>query len=95
VSWEYPDYLHPGNTVSNLLVQVYDATRKDEAAYLGFNERGAWIRDKVDLHIYVWNFKTLKLTLLASRLSNVPKDVIASLHNADPMMLARIVAAHE
>jgi hypothetical protein len=37
----------------------------------------------------------LKLTLLASRLSNVPKDVIASLHNADPMMLARIVAAHE
>ncbi len=95
VHWEYPDYLHPGNRVFNLSVEIYEVPPGDEAQYLGFNERGAWIRDEVDLHIYAWNFRTLKLTLLASRLSNVPKDVIALLHNADPTMLAKIVAAHE
>jgi hypothetical protein len=95
VHWEYPDYLHPGSRVFNLSVEVYEVPPGDEAMYLGFNERGAWIRDEVDLHIYAWNFRTLKLALLASRLSNVPTDVIASLHNADPTTLAKLVAAHE
>jgi hypothetical protein len=63
----------------------------DLGSYLGFNERGSWIEDGLDGRIYAWDFKTLSVTLLASRLNNIPRDELASLLNPSQKVLDRLV----
>lgn len=43
--------------------------------YLGFNEKGSWIRNENDRHIYVWNIKDRSLTLGADSDAGVPLNL--------------------
>jgi hypothetical protein len=46
-----------------------------QGSYLGFNERGSWIRNENDRKIYVWNLKDRTLTLGAESDAGVPLDL--------------------
>jgi len=51
-------------------------------SYLGFNEKGTWIRNEWDRKVYVWNLKDKSLTLGAESDAGVPLD----LRNPSPDM---------
>lgn len=75
--WEFQ-----GNDLSRLLVYL-GAGAPDQ--YLGFDERGAWIQSNYG-GIYVWSFRTWKLERLASRLSNIPREALLRVHNANGLV---------
>jgi hypothetical protein len=93
VRWSYADDAHPGNIATNLSLLLKGTPEMAPANYLGFNARGAWLRDQNDNRVYAWDFKTLQLVVLASRLTTVPASELASLHNADRKLLAALIAA--
>ena len=62
--------------------------------YLGFNERGSWVKDGLDGRIYAWDFKTLSVTLLASQLSRIPRDELLTVRKPSKEILDRLAATN-
>jgi hypothetical protein len=46
-----------------------------KGVYLGFNNKGSWIKNESDGKVYVWNLKELTLTLGAASEYEVPMDL--------------------
>ncbi len=44
-------------------------------SYLGFNNKGSWIRNENDRRVYVWNMKDRTLTLGSENDAGVPLDL--------------------
>jgi len=71
-----------GNDVSRPLVFL-NAGSPD--FYLGFDERGTWVQNQYG-GVYVWNYKTWKLALVARNKYSVPKAALARLHRPDGIL---------
>lgn len=56
--------------------------------YLGFNDKGSWIRNEADKKVYVWNLKEFSITLGAADLDQVPMD----LRNPSVVMKGRVLS---
>ncbi len=55
--------------------QVTFLKPRSVGAYLGFNEKGSWIRNSADNKAYVWNLKDQTLTLGAESEAGVPLNL--------------------
>jgi hypothetical protein len=62
---------------------------RSNGTYLGFNDKGSWIRNQGDGKIYIWNLKDQSLTLGAENDAGVPLD----LRNPSSFMKGIIVDA--
>lgn len=50
--------------------------------YIGYNDRGSWIRNDLDQKVYVWNLQSRTLTVGADNWASIPTDVLLSLRNS-------------
>jgi hypothetical protein len=82
IRWDY-QILENGNP------RVTVVTEAVADRYLGFDERGTWLQSLSDGTIYTWDFRTLTLIRIASRLGNVPQAALSRLNNAPPGLAAK------
>ncbi len=56
---------------------------REPGYYLGWNDKGSWINNPTDGHIYIWNLRQNRLTVAYPERKDIPSSVLASLHKLD------------
>gem|GEM_PF-3083738 len=66
---------------------------REAGYYLGWNDKGSWINNATDGHVYIWNLRQNRLTVAYEERNRIPASVLASLHQLEgvPTPLAAYV----
>ena len=82
--WPVPIYwtADPDLTIPYIYFKLPSGGDGAAGVYLGFNESGSWLHNKIDGKTYIWNLKTHTATVGGGKIEDLPTSVLASLRNS-------------